>query len=205
MGAEQSSALATYLQPLKDDKKSNREKIVASLESFAIMGNSANEQSQIVAEFLFGPQAATRATAARTLYQMAPVDTNTVLLILASTYLRPVNTDELRLLAHQVAGGDKESEVLISWLGKSKKKKPSQSDLDNSPQTLEILMNSWRFTEPYEGMRDDLALAITEVINEGTWTKDDVPNLNKVRNGFKTSGYTEQLDKVSAKIDEVNK
>ena len=136
---------------------------------------------------------------------MAPVDTNTVLLILASTYSKPANITDLRLLAHQVASGDKESEVLISWLGKSKKKKPSQSDLDNSSQTLEILKNSWSFTQPYKEMRDDLALAITEVIYKGTWTEEDIPTLEKVRNGLKTSGYTEQSEKVGAKIDELGK
>ena len=52
-------------------------------------------------------------------------------------------------------------------------------------------------------MRDDLALAITEVIYKGTWTEKDIPTLEKVRKGLKTSGYTEQSEKVGAKIDEL--
>jgi hypothetical protein len=54
-------------------------------------------------------------------------------------------------------------------------------------------------------MRDDLALAITEVIDKGTWTKEDIPTLEKVRNGLKAGGYTEQSEKVSAKMDGIGK
>ena len=61
-------------------------------------------------------------------------------------------------------------------------------------------MDSWDFTEPHKEMRDDLVLAITEVINTGTWTKKDIPTLTTVREGLKTYGYPEQSDQVEAKI-----
>ena len=54
-------------------------------------------------------------------------------------------------------------------------------------------------------MRDDLALAITGVVVEGTWTEKDIPTLEKVSNGLKGGGYTEQSEKVSAKIAGINK
>jgi len=134
---------------------------------------------------------------------MAPLDRETVLNVLASTYVHNYNSNEMRLLAHQIANGDEESEILISWLGKSDKKTSSKKDIENSAKTLNVLIESWDFTEPHKEMREDLVIAISETIKNGNWTKDDVSTLKLVSEGFKSNGYDEQSDQTTLKIKEI--
>ncbi|MFA9409384.1 MAG: hypothetical protein ACERKJ_11215, partial [Candidatus Dadabacteria bacterium] len=114
-----------------------------------------------------------------------------------------VDTKELRLLAHQVAEGGEESEILISWLGNSEKKTASKEDIENSSLTLNVLMDSWEITKSNKEMTDDLILAITEVSKNGNWDKDDLETLKKAQDGLNSNGFTDQADIVNSKIKEL--
>jgi len=199
----QAENIGLYIKELSNDQKTNRVKIVAGLETLAIMGNTAKEQGSTVSELLLGSNPIVRSNATNTVLQMAPLDRKTVLNVLASTYTHPYNSNEIRLLAHQIANGDEESEILISWLGKSDKKTASNKDIENSAKTLNVLIESWDFTKPHKEMREDLVIAISETIKSGNWTKDDLATLKLVSEGFKSNGYTEQSDQTSAKIKEI--
>ena len=185
---------------LSYDQDTKRAQIVVALETIGEMGNAANEQGAIVAELLIGPNDVVRSNALYALEKMAPVDSNAVLLILASTYKFPSDTTKLRLLAHQAGGGDEKSEILISWLGRSGKKTVSEIDSKNSNKTLDVLLESWEFTTSREEMREELVAAIAEVSKTGQWSNDDIEVLKKAQNILGTSGYKEQAEVVATQI-----
>jgi hypothetical protein len=200
---DQAANLGSYIQELSADQQANRVKIVAAIEALGIMENTAKEQGPTAAALLLGQNSILRLTSSRALLRMAPLNNETVLLILASTYKHPADINELRLLAHQVADGNEESEILISWLGNSGKKTASKEDIENSPQTLKALMNSWEITKSNKEMTDDLILAIAEVSKNGNWTKDDLTILKKAQDGLKSNGFTDQAEIVNLKISEL--
>jgi len=200
---EQAPQIGSFIQQQKKDQKANRIKIVAGVETLSKMGNSVKEQGPIVAELLMGANMPVRSSAVRALQQMAPLDKDTVLIILASSYQHPADIIQLRLLAHLAAGGNQDSETLISWLGRSKKKTASKRDIENSSQTLNILLESWEFTESHPEMRDDLVVAISEVAKNGNWTKEDLVTLKKAEDTLKSKAFTDQANIISTKIGEL--
>ena len=200
---EQAPKVGLFIQERSKDQKANRVEIVAGVEALGNMGNAAKEQAPIVAELLMGTTTIIRASAVRALGQMAPLDKDTVLIILASSYPHPSDTTKLRLLAYLVAGGNQDSETLISWLGRSDKKTASERDIENSPQALNVLLYSWEFTESNTEMRDDLVVAISEVAKSGNWTKENLAILKKAEDKLNSKGFTEQANIISTKISEV--
>jgi HEAT repeat protein len=200
---DQAPKIGSFIQELNKDQKANRVKIVAGVDALGNMGNAAKKQGPIVAELLLGTNVIVRAGAVRALQQMAPLEKDTALIILASAYLHPFDTTELRLLAHSVAGDDQDSETLISWLGKSKKKTATKRDIENSSQTLNILLESWGFTQSHTQMRDDLVVAISEVAKSGNWTKEDIVALRKAEDTLKSKAFTDQANIISTKIGEL--
>ena len=167
------------------------------------MGNSAKEQGPTVAELLLGPNTIVRKTVVRALSNMAPLDQNTVLTILAASYVYPYDAEEYRLLANIVAGDDFDSSALISLLGNSNKKTLSKADIKNSRETLNVLLNSWDFTETHQEMREDLIIAITEVAKSGNWTTEDAATLKKAEDTLKSNGSADQAETIRSKIAEL--
>jgi len=200
---EQAPKIGSFIQEQNKDQEANRIKIVAGADALGNMGNAVKEQGPVVAELLMSTNIIVRSSAVRALGQMAPLDKDTVLIILASSYPHPSDTTDLRLLAYLASGGNQDSEILISWLGKSGKKTASGKDIENSSQTLNVLLNSWDFTQSNTEMRDDLVVAITEVAKSGNWTKEDLVILKKAEDTLNSKGFTDQASIIGAKITEL--
>ena len=88
-------------------------------------------------------------------------------------------------------------------MGKSAKKAASEQDVQNSTRTLNVLLDSWDFTESRKEMRDDLVAAITEVSKNGNWSKDDIERLEKAQKTLSANGYNDQAEIISTKITEL--
>ncbi len=201
--AGESENLGQYIKNLSNDQVANRAQIVVALETMSEMGNAASDQGAIVAELLSGPNNGVRSNALYALERMSPLDSNTVLMILASTYKLPSDTNKLRVLAHQAAGGNEKSEILISWLGKSGKETVSGVDTKDSNQSLNVLLESWEFATSREEMREELVAAIVEVSNNGKWSKDDIEILTKAQNTLSSNGYNEQAEVVATQVSKL--
>lgn len=134
---------------------------------------------------------------------MSPLDKKAVLQILGSTYYYPSSTVDLRLLAYYAAGGDEELDTIIKWVGKDAQQVPSEMDRTKGIETLEIYFDNWELANQSTKMREDFAARITEVVQAGNWTGDDLPLLQNAHDTLLAGEYTNQADLIIEKIVKV--
>jgi hypothetical protein len=135
---------------------------------------------------------------------MSPIrGKDTTLKILAATYVYPGESNGLRLLAHYGNGGDEASELLIKWIGTGAYKIPASLDRKEGAQVLGVYLDNWEFTAERQKMREDFVLRISETVESGKWTGEDLPLLKKAEEALKSGKFEDQANAVNRKIGKV--
>ncbi|MCI0482233.1 MAG: hypothetical protein L0213_11685, partial [Candidatus Dadabacteria bacterium] len=99
--------------------------------------------------------------------------------------------------------GDKESEMLIKWIGTDAAEIPDSINGKEGAALLGIYLDNWDFTADRKNMRDDFARRISEIAESGKWTKKDIPLLKKAEETLKSGKYESHANSVNQKIVKV--
>jgi hypothetical protein len=104
------------------------------------------------------------------------------------------NTPKLqrgRFLVKVTTQGDKDTEILLNWVGKPKTT-PKKLTHDEAKNTLKIFQTAWDASADLPELRADLATQTREITNNRhiTWQADDIPLLTGLATALKTGGYT---------------
>ncbi len=99
--------------------------------------------------------------------------------------------DEWRFRTYFLAGGIKETKVLLKWLGHYDRSKiPTKISHKEAEKTLQFFDKIWQLSEGLR-LRKDLAYRIVQISKLASWQPQDISLLETHRNNLKKVGYNE--------------
>ncbi|WP_293076001.1 HEAT repeat domain-containing protein, partial [Moorena sp. SIO3H5] len=176
----------------------------SAAEALGQMGAAASEYAPQIAKLLTDPDTFDNSvgyTAAQALEQMGSLEVKDLLYVLNEVYRYQREAPSLRFLAYFLSGGEKDSLLLIKWLG-SPKEYPHEIRDVNHQEGLEVLnlfADIWEDTQPLSKLRKDLERQIAIVVDKVNWKQADMDLLKKHYKNLKSIDSQLAAD-VKAKI-----
>ncbi|MEH2413282.1 HEAT repeat domain-containing protein [Nostoc sp.] len=185
LGQMQAKELAPQVAKLLTDSDINVHRVAAE----ALGQMQAKELAPQVAKLLTDSDINVRNVAAQALMKLGQQDLPVVVQILDSVHYYPSEIDQLRFLAHFLAGGKPEVETLMQWVGKPKMR-PEKLNHDQGVNTMQVFEKAWKDCDSLLELRRELAEQISEVAayKKIIWKAKDITllqnhhsNLEKVK------------------------
>ncbi|MBE9115184.1 HEAT repeat domain-containing protein [Lusitaniella coriacea LEGE 07157] len=100
---------------------------------------------------------------------------------------------KVRFYAYYLCSTDPDTVTLIQWLGQPQEY-PSISNREEGIQILQAFANSWKSSEPFPELRQDLAVQTAKVVSQVEWQIDDLPLLRTHYNHLKQGDFKPQAE-----------
>ena len=137
------------------------------------------------------------ATALRT-YGGEPIQTRTLLLLLAPIFETTDRAAERRYVCYRLAGGSAASKLLVGSLGRTVNL-PIALDAAAGTSALNALEEAWEASEGIDVVREDIERCVAEVIRRTDWTPDNLPALRRHFSRFEST-VSPHLEPIERKI-----
>ncbi|NEP25534.1 HEAT repeat domain-containing protein [Moorena sp. SIO3I6] len=145
------------------------------------MGAAPSQYAPQIAKLLTDSESYVRDSATKALERMGSFEVKNLLYVLNEVYRYQREAPSLRFLAYFLSGGEKDSLLLIKWLG-SPEKYPHEIRVINHQEGLDVLnlfADIWEDTQPLSKLRKDLERQIAIVVNKVNWKQADMDLLKK--------------------------
>ncbi|AOY81599.2 HEAT repeat domain-containing protein [Moorena producens JHB] len=178
MGAAPSEIAPQILELLTDSDWNVRYNAAKALGE---MGAAPSQYTPQIAKLLTYSDWNVRYSAAAALEKMAPLQVKHILSVLNQVYWYQREAPSLRFLAYFLSGGDKNSLLLIHWLG-SPEQYPHEIRVINHQEGLDVLKlfaQIWEDTQSLSKLRKDLERQIAIVVDKVKWEQTDMKLLKQ--------------------------
>ncbi len=139
-----------------------------------------------------------RSAASKALPKLAPQGLSAIVQILNAVRYYPSDVNQLRFLAHFMAGGNQDVETLMQWIGKPKTT-PNDLTADKGRKIMELFEQAWKLSDSLD-VQQELAQQIAIVSDLVTWQAQDITLLERHHRNL-TNGDYKQADTVRRVID----